>query len=499
MEARPARRRVPLDLVLLLLVLAAVVAHRLYLVVSTDFPINDGGLFVPYIEGSERSFPLLPESISYNGLELPYAYPPLGFWLGGLLGTLGVGAVTVLHVVPALLNALWIILLAVLFLREGHSRLFAAAAVTVLAVAFRSYEWLVMGGGLTRSLGAVFLVLSLLALGRTRGREPTPLRLRAAVLAGVCVAGSILAHLEWGLLAAAAVVVQRALCSTSVKSFVLTTTVAGATALACLLPWLALVLSRHGVEPFLAASGTSAWYPAGTVPRLEEYARDQWPNLLMAVGGVVLLVRRHLFWPVFMVLCVLLTPRHSLTPLVVPAAYLTASGLEAAALAARRAVRQWRDLPEVAAVLALAAVAGALSILAVDSTRPVNPIFQPLSKDAREGMAWVRAEHAGEAFAVVTDPPWFYDTTAEWFPELTRATSSTTVQGTEWLPDDAFRRREAAVMAMKASPTCEELVRRALEIAPVQFVWTQTRPQCFAEAGMAQVYANSGVTVFAAP
>ena len=112
-------------------------------------------------------------------------------------------------------------------------------------------------------------------------------------------------------------------------------------------------------------------------------------------------------------------------------------------------------------------------------------------------MAWVREEHRGDSFAVVTDPPWFYDSTAEWFPQLTQATSSTTVQGTEWLPGDAFLRREAEVMAMKAAPTCEDLVARALAIEPVQFVWTQTRRECFEGAGLAQVYANAEVTVFA--
>jgi hypothetical protein len=331
----PAGRRARLDLVVLLAVLATVVGHRLYLAVSIDFPINDGGLFVAYIEGSERSFPLLPERISYNGLELPYAYPPLAFWLAGLLGKLGIGAIGVMQVLPAVMNALWVVLLAVLFLRDGHSRLFTAAAVTVLAVAFRSYEWLVMGGGLTRGLGAVFLVLTLLALGGTRGRETSPLSTRAAVVAGLCVAGAILSHLEWGLLAAASVVVQRALRSRTAKGFLLTTTVAGATALLALLPWVLLVVSRHGLDPFVAASGTSAWDPAVAFARLEDYGRAQWPNVLLAVGGVVLLARRHLFWPVFVLLCIVLTPRHSLTPLVVPAAYLTACGADAVAGAVR--------------------------------------------------------------------------------------------------------------------------------------------------------------------
>lgn len=493
-EARRALRR-PGSLVLLL-VLAAVVAHRLLLAVGAGFPINDGGLFVPYIEATRRSFPGLPATVEYNGLVLPNAYPPLGFWLAGALAELGLGAVTAMQVLPVVFNIVWICLLAVLFLRDGHTPLFAAAAVGVLALAFRSYEWLVMGGGLTRGLGAVFLVLTLLALGGTRGREPSPLQARWAVVAGLCVGSALLSHLEWGILAAASVVVQRALRSTSLKGFAVTTTLAGVTAVLVVTPWVLFVLAEHGAEPFLAASGTSAWDLPVTVDRLEGYARAQWPNLLLGVGAAVLLVRRHLFWPIFVLMCVVLTPRHSLTPLVVPASYLTATGLEAVVQAVRRAAVQWREGAEVAAVAAMAVLAVSASALAVDRTRAVNPTFQPLSADVRAAMAWVSEERAGRSFAVVTDPVWYYDASAEWFPALTGATSSTTVQGTEWLPGNAFREREAAVMAIKASASCEELVQRTLELAPVELVWTQTRAGCFRDAGFREVFANPAVFVY---
>jgi len=494
-QTRP-RWRQP-DLVVLLLVLGAAVTHRLYLAVSTDFPINDGALFVSFMEASARSFPWLPEEIGYNGLELPHAYPPLGFWLGGLLVELGFGAIGVLQVLPPVMNVVWVVLLALLFLRDGHSRLFTAAAVAVIAVAFRSYEWLVMGGGLTRGLGALFLVLTLLALGGTRGRESSPLPARAALLAGICVGGAILSHLEWGLLAAACVVVQRALRSRTVKNFLVTLTLAGGAAVLCVLPWLLLVVSRHGLEPFLAASGTSDWNLADTAAQLEGYARAQWPNLLLAVGGAVLVVRRHLFWPVFILLCLVLTPRHSLTPLVVPIGYITVYGLAEVVRMVRRATSQRRELSEVSAVVALALIAVTVSWFAVDRTRPVSPIFRPLSADVREAMAWVRDEHAGARFAVVTDPVWWYDASAEWFPQLTGATNSTTVQGTEWLPDDTFQRRSDAVMTMKASSTCEELVQRVLGLQPVKFIWAETRLQCFETPAFQPVFSNPDVTVFA--
>jgi hypothetical protein len=493
------RSRWRVEVVLLMVVVIAAVAHRLHLLVTTDFPINDGGLFVPYIEASRRSFPGLPESVSYNGLQLPFAYPPAGFWIGGLLGKLGVGAGAVVLVLPILTNAVWIVLLALLLLRDGHSRLFTAATVAVVAAMFRSYEWLVMGGGLTRGLGAAFLVLTLLALGGTRGREERSLTLRSAALAGVCVGGAVLSHLEWGVLAAASLVAQRALCSRSVRSFVVTTAVAGGTAALLVVPWVLLVVSRHGLEPFLSAAGTSAWNFPETVGRLTGFARAQWPNLLLGVGGAVLLVRRHLFWPVFVVLAVVLTPRHSLTPLVLPVSYLTATGLEAVILMVRRAVPRWRELSELATVSALTIVAVAGSYVALERSRATSPLWQPLSVDVRAGMAWVRENHPGTSFAVITDPPWYYDGTAEWFPVLSSATSSTTVQGTEWLPGNAFRQREEDVTRIKLAPDCEELVRRTVGLSPVRFVWTQTRPQCFEDAAFSRVFSNPEVSIFEVP
>src|SRR5690349_23108814 len=70
----------------LAIVLAVVV--RTWLVLSRDFPLNDGALF--YImskEVGDHAF-RLPAMTTYNAANIPFAYSPLGFYLTALLHTI---------------------------------------------------------------------------------------------------------------------------------------------------------------------------------------------------------------------------------------------------------------------------------------------------------------------------------------------------------------------------------------------------------------------------
>jgi hypothetical protein len=59
-------------------------------------------------------------------------------------------------------------------------------------------------------------------------------------------------------------------------------------------------------------------------------------------------------------------------------------------------------------------------------------------------MAWVAASTPADSrFLIVTESRWPVDRTAEWFPALTDRHAILTVQGSEWLPHDAFNREIA--------------------------------------------------------
>ena len=141
---------------------------RLPFFVESDFPLNDGGLFFVMAHDVADAHYALPYATIYNGEVIPFAY---------LTQALGVPLLTVVRYLPLLANLATLVAFISLARSLGLSRhgvLLAAAALVVLP---RSYEWLVMGGGLTRSVGLLFAVTAL-ALAVPTYRRPGAARQR---------------------------------------------------------------------------------------------------------------------------------------------------------------------------------------------------------------------------------------------------------------------------------------------------------------------------------
>ena len=480
--------------VLLLAALALGLGFRLYLAVTTRFPINDGALFYEFVRGIAEVFPALPERVAYNGIAIPFAYPPLSFWAAAALAKAGVPAIEIVRLAPIAMNGAYLLLFAALLLRSGHSRLFTAIALLFLVASMRSFEWLVMGGGLSRGLGSLFL-LTLLASGlppawtkRDRGYDPSTLRL---VTAGLCIAGAILSHLEWGILTVGCFVVARALAARSFARFAVENLIAGSAALLLVLPWLGLVVSRHGLEPFLAAGGTSDWDMLNSVMKVPALLLHNRGNLFLLLGCLVLLARRDLFWPLFLLVCLFLTPRHADTPVVLGIAAISAHGV-LAFLSLLRRTRLPAGLAPAATALLVVLVLGWQQ---VRDLRDAGP-FRPLSASTLQTMRWVRDNHPGANYAVMTPYDWWYDAPAEWFPTLTGTRSVTTVQGREWLPDGAFARADRLSRESKEAQSCDGMLRALAGFGRADFIWVQTRHDCFRRPAFEPVHRAGDVTIF---
>ncbi|HLI28429.1 MAG TPA: hypothetical protein VKZ60_15265, partial [Chloroflexota bacterium] len=78
-----------LAVLMLLGALLPALALRVGAVLGADFPLNDGGLFYAMTEDLRGAGFTLPWYTSYNAERIPYAYPPLGFYLAGALAALG--------------------------------------------------------------------------------------------------------------------------------------------------------------------------------------------------------------------------------------------------------------------------------------------------------------------------------------------------------------------------------------------------------------------------
>lgn len=475
-------------------VLAAAIAFRLYLLATTNFPLNDGALFLEFVRATAASFPALPTTVAYNGVEIPFTYSPLSFWVGALLTKLGFPALEVVRVVPILINTGYVLLFAALLRRAGHSRLFIAAALLFFITRVRSFEWLVMGGGLSRGFGALFFILALIALAPLFAQERRQVRLQTMPLAGVATGAAILSHLEWGIDAAAAVILAVAVGSPDVRTFVTRCLIAGAAALTVIAPWLLSVVGTHGVDPFLAAGGSSKWGAAAVFELVMFLVRTAATNPFVMLGCVALLAGRQLFWIGLLIAIIVLTPRHAGTAANLPLAVTAAVGAFAAHALLSRVVRV-----RPAAFVAIAAAFLALTAVRVwRDGRLYGQTVRELSSAQRGAMAWVAGHHPGAAFALVTRPPWESDHAAEWFPTLARARSVGTVQGSEWLDDGVFIKREAMARAIKGSTGCRDLLDATAAYGRVDYVWAEFGPTCFANYGLQPIFANSEVTIFRA-
>jgi hypothetical protein len=48
--------------------------------IMVGFPVTDGGLFYEMTKAIQVSHYCLPIFVEYNGIPIPFAYPPLGFY-----------------------------------------------------------------------------------------------------------------------------------------------------------------------------------------------------------------------------------------------------------------------------------------------------------------------------------------------------------------------------------------------------------------------------------
>ena len=105
---------------------------------------------------------LIPKVTSYNGGGLPFAYPPLGFYLAGLLSSIfGWQLIGLIRWLPLIFNLLCIPVFYLFSRRLMKDPVKAGIATLFFALLRPGYEWLIMGGGLTRSPAMLFSLLSL--------------------------------------------------------------------------------------------------------------------------------------------------------------------------------------------------------------------------------------------------------------------------------------------------------------------------------------------------
>ncbi|MBC7251439.1 MAG: hypothetical protein H5T62_14295 [Anaerolineae bacterium] len=119
---------------------------------DSPFPINDGGLFYAMMGdliAADYNFPLYT---TYNAAHIPFAYPPLPFYLTALLSQwLGIPLLSLIRWLPPLVTTLTIPAFYLLARAILKSRLQASLASVAFAMLPRAFDLFIVGGGLTRT------------------------------------------------------------------------------------------------------------------------------------------------------------------------------------------------------------------------------------------------------------------------------------------------------------------------------------------------------------
>lgn len=457
-----------------LLPVAAVVAGaivRLRLVVEKPFPLNDGGLFYQLSLDIARAGFALPPTTTYNQLAIPFAYPPLGFYLAAwLTSASGWDLIDIYRLLPALINIAAIAAFYLLARRLLGSALLAGTAAVAFALTPRSMTWMIIGGGMARAPGMLFSLLTLYFVHRMvtaagRGRWTVGMAAAAGAL-------TVLSHAEWAWFTAFSAGLMVLSIAPGRRNFARALAVAGLVALLAA-PWWITVVARHGLAPFAAAFATSDALASPLKPFLYlAYNFTDEPMLgvfaaLSLVGLAACAAAGHRLLVLWFAVILALNQRSAATTTMIPLAMSFAVLLHGVLLPGlARLGRGSHDRPPspapppgddrsrrawwAAGGPVRAAIPGALLVAALlvyggygafVADRPAASPLRALDEEQRVAMAWVRGNTPpASRFLVVTSAfAWELDAAAEWFPVLAERVSVGTVQGREWLPGHAFR------------------------------------------------------------
>ena len=409
---------------------------------------------------------VLPLYTSYNAARIPFAYPPLGLFLASFLSSLpGISLIDVLRLLPPILSTLAIPSFFVLgrsILREKTQAVIATFAFALLPT---SFDWMVMGAGLTRALGFLFALFMLHQI-RELLREP---RKRLLLTATGLAALTILSHPGMAWFAAYSAVILFVAYGRNRKSLY-RFAVVGAGSLLLTMPWWFTVLRRYGTSPFFAISGHTLSWSSLASSILLAFTNEPILDILAVVGllGLLVCVRdRRLLLPAWLLVISFAQDRAWQICAVVPFAMLVGVGLDQVVLPALAETRRdpggaggdvtgdirrgWQDLlMGLAPKLAL----GYVLVVGIVSATLAAP-KDVLSRQQAEAMRWAGANTtAGSSFAVITgSADWSGDLVSEWFPAIAQRVSLATVQGYEWLPGGAFERRRVLHASLQACLT----------------------------------------------
>ncbi len=400
---------------------------RLFIPTIAGFPVNDGGLFYVMVRAIQENNFQLPLFVQYNGHDIPFAYPPLAFFIGAFLSSiLRVSAIEILRWLPAVVLIATIPAFYSLAKNILNSSFEAGIATLIFAFTPRAMTWLIMGGGLTRSFGLLFLLLANASVYRlfVDGKK------RELVLSILFSALVVLTHPETTIHAIGFSLLFWLFKGRN-KAGTLNALYVGLGTLALSTAWWIPMLLRFGLDPMLAATQTGFHSILSLLPIFTVLTDEPLMTLIAVLGMIgfaTRLAQKDYLLPAAYILPFIVEPRSAPTFAMIPFAMLAGIALTDIILPTPK-----KTNPRVAL-----AVMFFIGFYLLGSTLYFGTQLAgtTVSMANREAFDWVKSNTPLESrFLVLTgENDLFCDGVSEWFPALTGRVSLTTIQGTEWLP-----------------------------------------------------------------
>ena len=453
----------PKQTVVALVIFITLIALILRLVpaLTANFPLNDGGLFYSMIQDLQSNHFVLPAFTSYNHAQLPFAYPPLAFYVVGLISSLfQIDPLDLLRFLPPVVSAICIPLFYLLAKRVTSDPLQIIFAVLLFAFTPMAFEWQVMGGGITRSLGQAFAILTFI-LAYDFYSRPTRSAAIGLVSAGALVVST---HPEAAMQTAIGALIIAVVIGRS-RRLIFPTLWIGLCVLILSAPWWGTVLTRFGLDPMLAAIGAARQDGGPFLTRLIllfQFNVTEEPFVTFAaclglVGIFLAFARRDHFLPVWMLSALLIDPRGGTRFAMLPLALLggltlsviwpllnrnsdagSGENLETALLGSR--VKRLFF-----GYLFIALLIGAFVTMQNIQSR------QTVTRAGLDAFAWIEQNTPRDSTLIaVTGARPLLDPFTEWLPALSERQVATSAFGYEWLNDGQFGARVQAYRDLQA-------------------------------------------------
>jgi hypothetical protein len=417
---------------------------RFYTAFSAGFPINDGGMFYKMTEVILENGFKIPAYFSYNGQNIAFAYPPLAFFnVAGINQLLNIPLLEIFQFLPAIILIATIpafYMLASTFLGD---KVQAGIATFIFALTPRSITWFIMGGGVTRSMGLLLLIIAVKFIYLVY-TTPSKKYVYQALIFCVLV---VLTHPEAALHTAAIALLLWIYHERTWRGFRRTVILGSGTLVFTVIWWLPLILNI-GIDPLLSAAKTGMNGASGFLYPFVHFNDEPYITFIMVFGFIGMATEiasgRYLLTLLYF-LPFIVELRNAGNIAILPLAMLGSSAICNLIVPGLDHIFKSPDEPGHSNGYKTKSLIGgslfiSIYLLSAMNFHSVHLANQHVSRLNREAMEWLRINSPENSkFLVLTgvnDP--IRDWTSEWFPALTDHVSLTTVQGREWIKGDDF-------------------------------------------------------------